>query len=782
MKRRKSTVLTSLIVTIAMVMSMGGYLFADETETEVIPEEPAVEETAEAPEDIEEPEVAETEEEIESPAEASEDETSDEDIPVEESAEEAPAADEIAEDDENSEDIYELTLDSDFNFDFDFDYDNDELAEQYINSVMSVTHQRSSVSSYDYVSNGFTPGEQAAFGCLYSHVRNIANGVESNTQITIPDDVFYYTQSELGVSELKFGSELSTAISKKIQSSFYLFTSGLLYSCPYELYWYDKTSSTSIDDDISYKISDGKVWLSMTYLFPVSVDYRGNNNYEVNTSYGTSVSNAANNARMIINRYAGLDDYNKLLAYNNQICLLTEYNWHAVENPTPYGNPWQLVWVFDGDPETKVVCEGYSKAFQFLCDNSVFISPDVYAISVSGIMYDSPDDTSGGGHMWNIVHMDDGNNYLVDVTNSDVNGVGTTGDRLFMVGATMNQDIYYVHVYNGEYCDPEYSDYGYKYDSLMNNVFTAEALQLSSTAYVPGSDVDDLPAFCGHALSLSGQIGLQFFVELPDGAKASDYYVTFLDEHGHVNSSRPYDLSESNKVDSGIYMIQLNLSSIQMAEQITPKLHNRTTGDVVQGASYSVQDYINWGISATNTVTTPDEKALLIALANYGYYAQRYLSTVPGHTWTLGEDYTTMTLNNPATYNYDFIKGKTGATPITSTGTDQYFSKVTFALKFGDQVSLILYFTPVGDIDTNGFTVNGNPVTPELQADGRYRITIPNISVTQIGTIFTVKYGDATVTVSPVNYINAMLNQEGNTDGKNLVCALYELGVACGMN
>ena len=43
MKRRKSTVLTSLIVTMAMVMSIGGYLFADETETEVIPEEPAVE-------------------------------------------------------------------------------------------------------------------------------------------------------------------------------------------------------------------------------------------------------------------------------------------------------------------------------------------------------------------------------------------------------------------------------------------------------------------------------------------------------------------------------------------------------------------------------------------------------------------------------------------------------------------------------------------------------------------------------------------------------------------
>ena len=112
MKRRKSTLLTSLIVTIAMVMSMGGYLFADETETTVIPEEPAVEETAEAPEDIEEPEVAETEEEA--PTDASEEETSDEDVPVEESAEEDEngvinAASDVAVSLDPSADIAELT-------------------------------------------------------------------------------------------------------------------------------------------------------------------------------------------------------------------------------------------------------------------------------------------------------------------------------------------------------------------------------------------------------------------------------------------------------------------------------------------------------------------------------------------------------------------------------------------------------------------------------------------------------------------------------------------------
>lgn len=30
----------------------------------------------------------------------------------------------------------------------------------------------------------------------------------------------------------------------------------------------------------------------------------------------------------------------------------------------------ELIWVFDGDSSTNVVCEGYAKAFQYLCDLS----------------------------------------------------------------------------------------------------------------------------------------------------------------------------------------------------------------------------------------------------------------------------------------------------------------------------------------------------------------------------------------------------------------------------
>ena len=65
----------------------------------------------------------------------------------------------------------------------------------------------------------------------------------------------------------------------------------------------------------------------------------------------------------------------------------------------------------------KCVCEGYAKAFQLLCDLTTF-NNNIACYTVSGVMTGA---TGAGNHMWNVVHMDDENSYLVDVTNSVFN-------------------------------------------------------------------------------------------------------------------------------------------------------------------------------------------------------------------------------------------------------------------------------------------------------------------------------------------------------------------------
>ena len=77
-----------------------------------------------------------------------------------------------------------------------------------------------------------------------------------------------------------------------------------------------------------------------------------------------------------------------------------------------------MIYVFDGDDSTNVVCEGYSKAFQYLCDLS-----DITCYTVTGTMDGG---TGAAPHMWNIVE-NDGKYYMADITNCDEGTVGENG-------------------------------------------------------------------------------------------------------------------------------------------------------------------------------------------------------------------------------------------------------------------------------------------------------------------------------------------------------------------
>ena len=204
--------------------------------------------------------------------------------------------------------------------------------------------------------------------------------------------------------------------------------SALLHDCPYEMYWYDKTTGVNIGGNFSVSGNTASV-SSITFRFTVVYDMRSSGNaYRYNSANVSTATAAANNAKSIIATWKNASDLQKLHAYKDEICALVTYDTSAAQSGSfAYdADPWQMVSVFDKNPSTNVVCEGYSKAFQYLFDNSSF-SSNYDCITVSGY-------ADGGRHMWNVVRIN-GQGYLADVTNSDAGSFGQDG-CLFLANAT----------------------------------------------------------------------------------------------------------------------------------------------------------------------------------------------------------------------------------------------------------------------------------------------------------------------------------------------------------
>ena len=315
--------------------------------------------------------------------------------------------------------------------------------------------------------------------------------------------------SDLGVESIVVNKKISAeamAAAKRYIYDFRPVVRTLLANCPYELYWYDKTQGYIYDGYIynaSYNSSSGEYEIffsgSVKLSFAVADEYAVSGSaYTVNSEFGEAVGKAKTKAEQIVAAYTASSDHDKLLAYKNEICSLVSYNSSAAAGNVSYGNPWQIVWVFDENPETKVVCEGYSKAFQYLCDLTSF-DQDIACISVWG---ESVYNGKTGNHMWNIVRMEDGKNYLADLTNCDTGAVGAD-DLLFLKNYSdgdLNSGYFFKIPKTGKSIQ-------YVNHEAMSIIYSEDRLKISKTEYGHVHNVVNdaaVPASCTTAGKTAG--------------------------------------------------------------------------------------------------------------------------------------------------------------------------------------------------------------------------------------------------------------------------------------
>ncbi len=359
------------------------------------------------------------------------------------------------------------------------------------------------VKRVDYLN--LSGNEKVLYDYLAEKIALVASGEITDTDFQIPVSMFNngkteYTKEELGVSTLvennSFTQEAQTALSAIWNIDIYSVMDALLCDHPYELYWYDK--NTGVEYQAPGFTSDGTVVsFSGDYVFgmKVAADYSFEaalETYKTDISKINAVNNTITNAMSVVNAAAtttdpstnqtiATTDYSKLKYYRDWICKNVSYNKAAAASDTiKVNSPWNLIYVFDNDPDTTVVCEGYSKAFKLLCDLTSFQSEYTGAYLVSGGLSDGKKDL--GPHMWNIVRMDDGKYYLADITNYDNNPEGRAS--LFL------GKYYGYHTSNKQYdfevdIQGNYLCFLYDYETRM--LYSEEELMLATEAYDPNT-------------------------------------------------------------------------------------------------------------------------------------------------------------------------------------------------------------------------------------------------------------------------------------------------------
>lgn len=309
--------------------------------------------------------------------------------------------------------------------------------------------------------------DREVYQVLREETAKIADGARSSTAIRIPDlKTLSWSLAELGLD----GKNQQAAVDKLDEKFAQALDLDRVYAalsadCPYELYWKDLQYSWSYERAV--RNGRGEI-RSLIISIQVAQAYRGGSDTTIDVQKTARAKQAADHARAIVERCRELPDYEKLEAYRREICALASYDLASANASVPYGDPWQLVYVFDGDPSTNVVCEGYAKAFQYLCDLSSF-SGEVTCFTVSGSM-------NGADHMWNVVRMEDGRSYVADVTNCDDGATGAP-NKLFLTGAA-GKDEGRTHTVSKPDCKAVYT-----YSEEQKDLFADGWLALSGEDY-----------------------------------------------------------------------------------------------------------------------------------------------------------------------------------------------------------------------------------------------------------------------------------------------------------
>lgn len=250
----------------------------------------------------------------------------------------------------------------------------------------------------------------------------------------------------------------------------------------------------------------------------------------------------------------------------------------------------------------------------------------------------------------------------------------------------------------------------------------------------------------GNSLSLNGNIGVNFYMELDDGVLAdSGAYLLFTYANGTTKKVLVQEARVDTQTAAGktYYVFPCEVAAKEMTDTILAQMH-LSDGRTGKRYAYTVKQYADYLLEHTEEQPAYEKAAPLVrAMLNYGAYAQlnfqHSLTTLANANFSESEK------------SVEQVTAQTLAAYRNQTVQQSDFVKLEGAsLSLDSQTTLRLYFSCQGDaaIEDLRFFWGEQALTPQ-KSGNFYCVELSDIAAKNLGTAYTVRVtcGEASLDV-----------------------------------
>ncbi len=259
----------------------------------------------------------------------------------------------------------------------------------------------------------------------------------------------------------------------------------------------------------------------------------------------------------------------------------------------------------------------------------------------------------------------------------------------------------------------------------------------------------------GYSLSLSGDIGVNFYMVLSDDVIADKgAYMLFTLPDGTTSKVYVKDVQTDSTTTEGTtyYIFSCEVAAKEMYETIKAQIV-LSNEDTCREYSFTIEDYADYILDAHNGFDSKTV-ALVKAMLGYGDYAKAYFNDQELAATSEIEAVTAKALA-------DYAIATSGTLPA---GIKYYGS----TLILESETTIRHYFKVAEGTDISAYNM-----TAKDGSDGFYYVQISNITADALGTAQITTIGDFSISYSALSYAYAALNSDSASDSlQNLVKAL----------